>query len=368
MPEGKPKFQQQEATNPGEFPHTVTPEGNIYDKTSLEEAAAQGKLTPIDAFVDDDGRIHINPLQYAPADAKYRESIPNNSPTGQSEQYSRIPNEAPKPLIPEVQTWSRNKKVGAAIAGVVLAGAAIFGGSVAKDAMTKKGVEYILEDQYGVNLDQDTSLESDSLESKNIDLDTLTVDQFYNQSNISEAQRIEWCKPIIEARTPQAIEDIGVALSRSNRQPLMSLSQSSIDNTAQEIMTQHTVASWIASNTPTMDEGKKLLSCVVSPDASTFGGALSQIGNKKGPILSVNVVPEDPIVGKSMETPVFSQSAFGNYVPNGTPSKIALNYNSVTAEVSEVILKFVNDQWIIHDVFSEKDPRWVVHPSELSLK
>lgn len=271
------------------------------------------------------------------------------------------PNGISPAQAPEGKAPMSTSKVAIITAGCV-AGLAVvvFGGVAAKDYLARKTVDYAVGELVGAG--QETRTETV------LDPDTLTADQFYNQSNISEAQRIEWCKPIIEARTPQAIEDIGVALSRSNRQPLMSLSQPSIDNTAQEIMTQHTVASWIASNTSTMDEGKKLLSCVVSPDASTFGGALSQIGNKKGSVLSVNVVPEDPIVGKSMETPVFSQSAFGNYVPNGTPSKIALNYNSVTAEVSEVILKFVNDQWIIHDVFSEKDPRWVIHPSEINLK
>ena len=360
MPEGKPKFQQQEATNPGEFPHTVTPEGNIYDKTSLEEAAAQGKLTPIDAFVDDDGRIHINPLQYAPADAKYRESVPNNSPTGQSEQYSRIPNKAPKPLIPEVQTWSRNKKVGAAIAGVVLAGAAIFGGSVAKDAMTKKGVEYILEDQHGVNLNDENVIESDGV----LDPAKLSVEEF---RVLPFAEQLNYCVPIIRDRTPSAVNEIQTLLQEQGRRPLGPVVEPSITNTAQNINDQMTVSSYIASTSQDIEQGKKIAHCQTERESSN----VDNIGNGGGAILSVSNV--------LFESQTFSQTKVGGFDPQGIPTKISTEFNTKTNDVEKDMIQVIyqlksgelnggNAAWVIEDVIAPSDKRWIDDPSSINVR
>lgn len=296
MPEGKPKFQQQEATNPGEFPHTVTPEGNIYDKTSLEEAAAQGKLTPIDAFVDDDGRIHINPLQYAPADAKYRESIPNNSPTGQSEQYSHVPTKNPglwlKDSSEGEKGWGRlTGKSKVAIAGAAVA--LIVTGYGAKQVLDAKSFVNELADA-----NNDRGISAPLVPGEEI---TPALVGDYNGDGIITSEEYDMMPPSVYKDLDQKIriEDTAENLNKylpdaweslqgyltSEEASILSIPNTNLPRnnwSDQDYLNNYTISLYLVSaqgNTQEqINEGRRALSVVIDPSNSGFSTTTEMIG------------------------------------------------------------------------------------------
>ncbi|WP_155977074.1 hypothetical protein [Nocardia sp. 348MFTsu5.1] len=203
-----------------------------------------------------------------------------------------------------------------------------------------------------------------------IDPETLTVEQFYDDSVYPEQYRIQWADQVIEERTtPELLAEIEEKLAGGHREPLGPLVPASIDNTGDEILVQQSVAGYIASKEPNPDMGRKLLAGFISPDNPGFEGAKNQLGGGQFPVLAtyaVNVEAND--YSKKKETPVFTETAIGNYAPNGTPSKLMTIMNTFNSESTQVTDKYESGRWIVVNTISFPDSNWIAHPDEVAVK
>lgn len=298
MPEGKPKFQQQETINPREFPHTVTPRGDIYDNTSLEQAVAQGSLTPINAFVDAEGKIHINPSQYAPADANYREGTPNNIPTGQSEQYSHVPAKNPGLWLKDASEgekgWGRlTGKSKVAIAGAAVA--LVVTGYGAKQVLDAKSFVNELADannDRGISAPLVPGEEITPALIGDYNGDGIVTSEEYDMmppteyATLSDKVRVEDSAANLNTYLPTAwttIQKNGMLTSAESevlRMPNTSAPRS--EWTDQDYYNNYTLGLWLVSNQGStqdkINEGKRALSVVLSPNHAGFSDTAARIG------------------------------------------------------------------------------------------
>lgn len=296
MPEGKPKFQQQETINPRKFPHTVTPRGDIYDNTSLEQAVAQGSLTPINAFVDTEGKIHINPSQYAPADANYREGTPNNTPTGQSEQYSHVPTKNPglwlKDSSEGEKGWGRlTGKSKVAIAGAAVA--LVVTGYGAKQVLDAKSFVNELADA-----NNDRGISAPLVPGEEI---TPALVGDYNGDGIVTSEEYDMMPPSVYKDLDQKIriEDTAENLNKylpdaweslqgyltSEEASILSIPNTNLPRnnwSDQDYLNNYTISLYLVSaqgNTQEqINEGRRALSVVIDPSNSGFSTTTEMIG------------------------------------------------------------------------------------------
>ena len=196
----------------------------------------------------------------------------------------------------------------------------------------------------------------------NVDPNTLTVDQFYNDSTYPQEYRIKWANEIIKQREQQAHAELSSILVEHGYPALGALVEPDVNNTGNEILVQHDVINYIATSDPNQTEGKKLLAASVSSDIAehvfaTWG---------EGPTVAFHKVPQDSSTNTYIESPAFSHTIVNNYAPNGVPSKIISYTNGITSEGSQSIEQFVGGRWITHHTMKPGDPNIVKYPEQVT--
>lgn len=205
---------------------------------------------------------------------------------------------------------------------------------------------------------------SQEVDYSQVDVQTLTVDEFYDDSIYPQEYRIKWANEIIEQREEQAHAELSSILEKSGYPALGPLVEPSEGNTGPEIMVQHDVINYIASTTANPTEGMKLLAA--SSDYEISQRVSDTFGQE--PIIAFHTVPYNSETNELMESPVFSQAVVGDYSPNGTPSKIVVFNNGINGESSESIERFVSGRWITHDTMGPGDPDLITNPQEITDK
>ena len=198
-----------------------------------------------------------------------------------------------------------------------------------------------------------------------VDPNTLTVDQFYDDSVYPEAYRIRWADKIVDERTKNAIPAINSLLALDKADPLTPYAQPSLENTGQEIVTQQTIVEYIASVATTPDEGRKILAAAYQADNPGLDKTMGQIGGGQKPIAATFEIWTNNN-NVSMESPVFRNKVIANYTPNGNPSKIMVTNNKFTQGKSERIVQFKEGRWVTVKSIGTGDPDWVAEPERIS--
>jgi hypothetical protein len=327
-----------------------------YSRTTLEDAIANGWINPDDV-----------PSQ-VPADL-------GSQPANFQENPGRLPQTEAHRQSQEKPGWSPAKKIIAGGAALTTFGLAALG--VGK--MAEKGAQNGIENVVGANVATSApvvpgqeNLAPVAVETKDfseVDPSTLTVDQFYTDSEYPEEYRIKWADEIIQERTtPQLLEEIDTLLKGGNRDPLGPLVPASVDNTGDEILTQQTVAMFIASKASTPDEARKLIAAFASRENPGFTTMGNQMGAGQDPILATYQVGRKNTDAPAQETPVFYQTAIGNYTPNGVPSKLIKARNKFDNVYSEVTVKFVENRWITVNTINDRSLDWIMSPQDAQVR
>jgi hypothetical protein len=199
-----------------------------------------------------------------------------------------------------------------------------------------------------------------------IDVQTLTVDEFYDDATYPQEQRIKWANEIIEQRQDAAYAEINTFLKEHSYPELGPLVDPAEDNTGNEIMVQHAVINYIASTAPTISEGQKILAATADAELRTLDDAIENIGENR--VVSAHTVAVDSATSKPIESPIFTQIAVGDYKPNGVPSKVLSIGNIMSGENSQIIVRFVGGRYITHSVLADGDPDWISYPEQLADK
>lgn len=318
---------------------------------------------------DSNGRIH---------DSRYRVHPERTQTTGGLNSTPAHPNARPDMERPtDSNTVMKRAAIlsGSALALLGVGAAVVFG----TNALAKKGGEALGED-IAKNLGGGASTSaplvpgeggSRGIDYSKIDPNTLTVDQFYNDSVYPEAYRIRWANKIIQERaTPQKIAEMNALMARANKRPLGEIVPASEKNTGDQILAQQSLAGYIASTDPNPTTGKKLLAGFLSPENPGFESAKEQIGGGQDPVAATYVVAGGSMVGgrNPQETPTFYQTAINDYAPNGVPSKFMKIRNTVNDKYSEVTVKYSEGRWITVDTIAESSPDWIMSPQEITVK
>lgn len=273
------------------------------------------------------------------------------------------PDWRPNPL--DARPKNKNKLIATTAAvgvGVVaVAGAAFFG---AKSAVNEVGNKLTGTDAANSAPEipgQGSTSGSHEVDYSKIDAQTLTVDQFYDDSIYPQEYRVKWANEIIKQREQQAHAELSSILVQHGHPALGPLVTPDINNTVDEIMVQHDVVNYIASTSPNPTEGRKLL--VASADYELSRHTFATIG--KEPMVTFHRVVRDGDTNQPLESPVFKDVAAGNYTPNGTLSKIAIIQDGITNESSEVIERFIGGRYVTHDTMKPGDSGIVKHPEQI---
>lgn len=197
-----------------------------------------------------------------------------------------------------------------------------------------------------------------------IDVQTLTVDEFYDDAKYPQEYRIKWANEIINEREQEAYDEINTLLREYGHPEMTPLVEPSESNTANEILVQLTVNQYIASTTPSIDEGKKLLAAVVDPSSPTFDDILANIEPGDDYVLNYNRVKVSSD-DTTFESPIFRSVAIGNYSPQGTASKIMNVGNVISGDRHQMIVRFVGGRYIIRDSVDTSN-RWIDDPRLVS--
>lgn len=253
---------------------------------------------------------------------------------------------------------------------VVVAVAVIVVGSVAWYVwgyFETKGAIHAMKDEVGTaptTHGRENPLVNSGTDYSKIDVESLTVDQFYNDAIYPQEYRIKWANEIIKERGQELHDDLSSILVQHGYPALGPLVTPDLNNTGREILVQHDVVNYMASVDSNLTEGKKLLAA--SSDYELSEKVFATSG--KGPAVAFHLVPQNSQTGSYMESPVFSHAAVGNYSPNGVPSKILVYTNGVTGESSESIERFVGGRWVTYRVMGTNDPGLITNPQQIADK
>jgi len=208
-----------------------------------------------------------------------------------------------------------------------------------------------------------------------VDPDSLTVDQFYDDTVYPQEYRIKWADTIIRPREQQAYDRLNSLITGHGFPPLSfytnsGLVEPSVDNTGDQLGVQQSVIAYIASTDPLPDRGRKLLAAAF--EGQVLENVLAHIGAGKEPIedfFGVSTIGDNY---EKEESPVFKHSAVGDYVPNDVPSKVfnrvwVLSPSGVT-DRSQAIVRFVAGRWIVHESIKPGNPNWVTYPAQIHDK
>lgn len=238
-------------------------------------------------------------------------------------------------------------------------------------------------DAPGINLDENTAvLESpQNINYSEIDVSTLNVDQFYDDSVYPEAYRIKWAHEQLRQRqTPELISDFLAILKSDKRLPDLNFVsidfnnpkpiEPSLENTGDEILFQQGLDRYTASIETDPNVGRKLIAGVITEEAGTsFDRQLAQVGNTQGePIDAMYRVSRSDTTLPGQETDVFYETAVADYVPNGKPSKFMKTFNPYDNSFSEIAVQFKENQWVTAYVILEDSSDWIMRPEELAVK
>ncbi len=193
-----------------------------------------------------------------------------------------------------------------------------------------------------------------------IDVQTLTVEEFYDDNIYPQEYRVQWANEIIKEREQQAYAELNQITISNNLQPLSQLVAPNINNKGQDIVLQHDIIQYIASTAPTADEGKKIMAAYGSYEiVQNIFPAI----DKREPITTSTTVPwgaEGPL-----ESPVFSQTAVGDYKPEGKSSILLIKMNDYSNVATQTIEQFVGGRYITVDAKNTSDPDWVIEPRSI---
>lgn len=266
---------------------------------------------------------------------------------------------------------SRKVILGAGVMSALI-GAGVFLGSTINDAPKEGPVAGSVESDTNMGDSEGqgqgvTTMES--IDYSKVDPNTLSVEQFYDDTTYPEEYRIRWARDIIEERTtPALLAEIQAKLAGGNRPALGELVAASANNTGDEIMVQNTVAGYIASTEADPEKGRKLLAGFLSSENPELEKAQDQLGGGKNPVLATYIVARADTTLPPYETPTFYNTPVGDYNPNGTPSKFMMVQNVFDGKFSEVTVKFEEGRWVTVDTIPVGDADWVKEPQSLDVQ
>ena len=210
-----------------------------------------------------------------------------------------------------------------------------------------------------------------------IDVSTLTTEQFYDDRIYPEQYRIRWAHQELRRRqTPELISGFLDILTKDKRLPVAQLVEinfqmpepvtSSLENNGDEILWMRDLDTYTASIETDPNVGRKLLAGVIAKESEGFDRLLAQIGtNNHEPITATYRVGRSDVMLPGMETGVFYQTAVGNYVPNGVPSKLIAAKNTYDNTYSEIIVQFKEGQWVAAHIILETSSDFINRPQDL---
>ena len=265
---------------------------------------------------------------------------------------------------------SRSKAV-AALVGVAVMGPAVLVGCSSKspNAETPAGGEPTsIVDNAGVGTDADYL---------SVDVSTLTVDEFYDDSVYPESYRIGWAHNALRSRqTPDLIRgflDIlqkdkrlpqRVAIDFSNPAPI----EPSLQNSGDEILYQQGLDRYTASIETDPNVGRKLLAGVGTEQDPGFDRLLGQLGSNQEPITAMYRVGGSDTTLPGQETGVFYETVVANFAPSGVPSKFIKCKNAYDNSYTEIAVQFKENQWVTVYVIFENSSDWIMRPEDLVLE
>ena len=303
--------------------------------------------------------------------------------------------EPPTPTRGETEALKGRTKYivsGAAVMSVLVATGAFLIGAKSGNESSSKPVENLGDDSNsafsndtlsapGVDLDANTAtLEaSPSVDYESIDVSTLTVDQFYDDTVYPETYRVRWAhKELRNRQTPELIKGFLDILENDKRLPMPQLVdidfenpkpiEPSLDNNGDEILWMQSLDTYTASLEPDPNVGRKLLAGTVGEENPGFYEAQSQMDSNKEPVTATYRISRSDTSLPGRETGVFYETVVGNYTPNGVPSKFLQIKNTYDNSYSEIIVNYVENQWVTVDIIALDSGDWIMHPEELILK
>ena len=208
--------------------------------------------------------------------------------------------------------------------------------------------------------------EGQGVDYSKIDVNTLTVDEFYDDAKYPQEERVKWANEIIKQRQDVAYAEINTYLTEHGWPTMGPLVEPAVGNTGDEILVQHTVAEYIASTAPTPDEGRKLMAAVIDESVSTFDEAMEDIADEK--TIGYNRVKQAADTSEAIESPVFTTLTLGDYRAEGVPSKVMNIGNVITEERNQIIVRFVGGRYITVSTIPSGDSNWIKNPRLLSDK